>query len=208
MVVERETRGPFYRIDLYEGEEMAQRRAEKQAEKRRRWRERQGGGTAAAATSPPPLQRELLATTDGFCVPPPLGGYVHCDTLRIPQRAMLGEEEDEDEGAADGSATTPKTAPTSALGLMPLVGCAVLTHARELRCTRAEILAIDDDPQQHARLVTYYRYFGFRPKHRVGGRGFLVDLPHLLVWGGEGLRMDLDVDATLARWGRALSRER
>jgi len=58
----------------------------------------------------------------------------------------------------------------------------------------------------HARLVRYYSYFGFRPVLSVGGNG-LADLPHLLVWGGEGMRMDADVGAMLARWSPALLRE-
>jgi hypothetical protein len=39
---------------------------------------------------------------------------------------------------------------------------------------------------------------------QVGGRGFLQDLPHLLVWGGEGTRMDADIDEALGRWTPAL----
>jgi hypothetical protein len=39
---------------------------------------------------------------------------------------------------------------------------------------------------------------------QVGGRGFFQDVPHLLVWGGEGTRMDADVDAALRRWTPAL----
>lgn len=39
---------------------------------------------------------------------------------------------------------------------------------------------------------------------QVGGQGFLQDVPHLLVWGGEGTRMDADIDAALQRWTPAL----
>jgi len=153
---------------------------------------------------PPPPRPELLATTDGFVVPfwPSFAGgpFVHCDTLRIPQRLGLGGG--------------PGAREESALGLMPLVGSAVLAHAREWGCRRVEILAIDDDAgdgagagaARFARLQRYYRFFGFRPRHRVGGRGFFADLPHLLVWGGEGMRMDLEVDETLRRWARVVAK--
>ena len=57
----------------------------------------------------------------------------------------------------------------------------------------------------HARLVRYYSFFGFEPVRTVGGNG-LSDLPHLLVWGGEGTRMDADVGAMLRRWGPAIRR--
>jgi len=58
----------------------------------------------------------------------------------------------------------------------------------------------------HARLVRFYKYFGFVPVHTVGDRGFFTDLPHLLVWGGEGTRMDADVAVVLRRWTPALRR--
>ncbi len=51
--------------------------------------------------------------------------------------------------------------------------------------------------------MRYYSHFGFRPVRVVGGGG-LADLPHLLVWGGAGTRMDADLAATLRRWSRAI----
>lgn len=51
----------------------------------------------------------------------------------------------------------------------------------------------------HARLVKYYSYFGFEPVAEVGG-GEITDLPHMLVWGGAGTRMDADVRRMLAKW--------
>jgi hypothetical protein len=57
----------------------------------------------------------------------------------------------------------------------------------------------------HERLVRYYRYFGFEPVYTVGGNG-LADWPHLLVWGGEGTRMDADVAKMLRKWTPAIRR--
>lgn len=39
----------------------------------------------------------------------------------------------------------------------------------------------------------------------MGGNG-LSDVPHMLVWGGEGTRMDADVAAMLRKWGPAIRR--
>ncbi|KIY95148.1 hypothetical protein MNEG_12813 [Monoraphidium neglectum] len=90
-----------------------------------------------------------------------------------------------------------------AVGL--LLGGAVFSHAHAAGCSKAEILAINDDDAWHERLVRYYNFFGFEPVVRVGGRG-LADLPHLLVWGGEGTRMDADVAAMLGKWGPSIRR--
>ena len=70
----------------------------------------------------------------------------------------------------------------------------------------AEILAIRDDVLQHARLVRYYTYFGFKPVLEVENER-LVDVPHLLAWGGPGTRMDADVVGMLTRWTPVLRRE-
>ena len=51
----------------------------------------------------------------------------------------------------------------------------------------------------HERLKRYYtRLFGFQAVREVGG-GNLTDLPHLLVWGGVGTRMDGDIEAMLRK---------
>lgn len=43
---------------------------------------------------------------------------------------------------------------------------------------------------------------------QVGGQGFVKDVPHLLVWGGEGTRMDADMQQALQRWTPALRQSR
>lgn len=55
----------------------------------------------------------------------------------------------------------------------------------------------------HRRLVRYYQRFGFTPVYEVTG-GSLADLPHMLVWGGVGTRMDADVHQMLQRWAMAV----
>lgn len=51
----------------------------------------------------------------------------------------------------------------------------------------------------HERLKRYYtKLFGFKAVREVGG-GELSDLPHLLVWGGVGTRMDGDLETMLGK---------
>ena len=58
---------------------------------------------------------------------------------------------------------------------------------------------------QHARLVKYYRRMGFEKVLEVGSNG-LSDLPHLLVWGGAGTRMNCNPEHFLRRWAPLLNK--
>ncbi|KAI8470206.1 MAG: hypothetical protein J3K34DRAFT_510837, partial [Monoraphidium minutum] len=144
----------------------------------------------AAPRAPGGEEGRVLGVTTGFVAPP--FGLVHCDTMQIFTRGLKGEEGERIRGGAG-----------LAVGL--LLGGAMLAHAWGAGCRKAEILAINDDDAWHARLVRYYSFFGFEPVATVGGNG-LFDLPHLLVWGGEGTRMDADVAAMLAKWGPSIRR--
>lgn len=53
--------------------------------------------------------------------------------------------------------------------------------------------------------MRYYSYFGFEPVYTVTG-GSLADLPHMLVWGGVGTRLDADVQRMERRWREAVRR--
>ena len=70
-----------------------------------------------------------------------------------------------------------------------------------------ECLAICDDERQHAQLVRFYTRFGWlRVREVTGGR--LADLPHMLVWGGAGTRLDVDIRQMVSSpWIKALRRE-
>lgn len=57
----------------------------------------------------------------------------------------------------------------------------------------------------HDRLIKYYtRLFGFKAVREVGG-GRISDIPHLLVWGGVGTRMDGNLEVMLRRCSRTYS---
>ncbi|GFR44528.1 hypothetical protein Agub_g5798 [Astrephomene gubernaculifera] len=129
----------------------------------------------------------VVGVTSGFTAP--LFGIMHCDMLQIFTRGLKGEDGQRLRGGP--------------LGLGLLMGAATFAFGHQRGCRVAEILAINDDDAWHERLVRYYSYFGFRPVGRVGGNG-LRDVPHLLVWGGEGTRMDADIQALLRRWSPAL----
>eukprot|EP00887_Chlorella_sp_A99_P007188 scaffold2.g7188.t1 len=118
---------------------------------------------------------------------------MHCDSLQVFARGLGGEEGARARGGG-----------VRGLGL--LLGGATFAAGASAGCTKAEILAIDDDDVWHERLVRYYSHFGFVPVHRVTGR--LADLPHMLVWGGAGTRMDADIPAMLARWTPAIRARR
>jgi hypothetical protein len=59
----------------------------------------------------------------------------------------------------------------------------------------------------HARLCKYYRRMGFKVVREVGANG-ISDLPHQLVWGGVGTRMDADTVSFLRRWSKSIRTRR
>ncbi|GAX79491.1 hypothetical protein CEUSTIGMA_g6932.t1 [Chlamydomonas eustigma] len=134
--------------------------------------------------------KKVLAVTTGFVLPPPFA-LMHCDTLQVFTSGMKGDDGQRVRGGV--------------LGLGLLLGGAVFSYGKSCGASKAEILAINDDDAWHARLVKYYSYFGFKPVRTVGGNG-LSDLPHMLVWGGEGTRMDADINTMLRKWTKAIRR--
>ena len=77
------------------------------------------------------------------------------------------------------------------------------------RAKKVEVLAVDDGASgEHDRLVRAYgRVAGFQVVKRVDG-DTLSDIPHQLVWGAVGTRMDAGVEAQLRRWGVARARKK
>jgi hypothetical protein len=134
-----------------------------------------------------PLEVGLL---QGFLLPPPLGGLLHLDSVRVFNSRLRG--------TLRGKAQSP-------FGIAVLLGAAAFAHAAAAGCTRAELLAIDDGNGYAQRLVTYYRRLGFVVVRTVGDGGWR-DVPDLLVWGGVGTRMDADIATMLTRWSGAVSR--
>ena len=75
------------------------------------------------------------------------------------------------------------------------------------RASKVEVLAVDDGASgEHDRLVkAYSRVAGFKVVRRICGDKF-GDLPHQLVWGAVGSRMDSEFESQLRRWGGARAR--
>ncbi|KAK4538411.1 hypothetical protein CDCA_CDCA17G4436 [Cyanidium caldarium] len=116
-------------------------------------------------------RRRRVGTIYGWSLRP-LWARVHVEQLRVR--------------AAPGLRLPPATARYLCLAL----GC----RARERGCQQAYVLAIDDAPRQHRRLVRYFSQLGLAPLRPVD-QG-VVDR---LVWGGCGLLMGGAVEDILRR---------
>jgi len=140
---------------------------------------------------------ELLGYSNGYTQP---FGAAHLETIQVRQytgywarRRRRGGERYE-------------RAPRLKEGLGLLIGAAVISWIREsapFKNDKAELLAIRDDARQHRTLVRYYRYLGFRKLREVDG-GAVSSMRDLVVWGGEGVLMELDCDDFLRRWAQAV----
>eukprot|EP00892_Ulva_mutabilis_P003272 jgi/Ulvmu1/1316/UM011_0044.1 len=132
----------------------------------------------------------ILATTNGWINPLPR--FMHCETLQVFTRGQGGK--------------TGEDIPGGLLGLGVFVGVATFAYALSQGCNRAEILAINDSDEQHAKLLRYYKFFGFKVVKTVGDNG-LADLPDQVVWGGVGTRMDADPEQMVRRWSPVVFRD-
>jgi hypothetical protein len=93
---------------------------------------------------------------------------------------------------------TMRVMPKAPAGVSDLIWAATMAWAQEATpCSRARLLAIRDDEQQHRRLVRYFRQRGFRKSRDV--EAALVDLPLRMVWGGAGALMSGEVATVLDR---------
>jgi hypothetical protein len=123
----------------------------------------------------------VLGETDGFVVPPLR--ILHVDSMRIYNSRLKKLKQNVDDHEAN----------IGIMGLGRVLAKAIAAHGFAVGCVKAEILAINDDDETHRKLVMYYKRLGFKPVREVTGG--LADLPHMLVWGGVGTRMDADIEA-------------
>ncbi|KAM0937788.1 putative acyl-CoA N-acyltransferase [Dioscorea sansibarensis] len=91
----------------------------------------------------------------------------------------------------------------SLFGLGLFLGAVAVRHGFDLGCKRAQLLAINDSPLYHSKLVRFYTRMGFEVVHEVDGSS-IGDLAHMLVWGGRGTRMDADIQHLLLKWSKIL----
>ncbi|KAL6643266.1 hypothetical protein ACP70R_021447 [Stipagrostis hirtigluma subsp. patula] len=121
-----------------------------------------------------------LGRAEGAVRPWPGGAVLHLDSMRMT-RATLG------------------VADRPLFGLGMFLGAVAVRHGYDAGCARAELLAINDTPLYHDKLVRFYTRMGFKPVHEVDGSS-ITDLAHMLVWGGRGTRMDADIEELLFKW--------
>ena len=112
---------------------------------------------------------------------------------------LLGEMKGWAYPAATGlQLDTMRVMPKAAAGVGDLIWAATMAWAQEATpCSRARLLAIRDDDQQHRRLVRYFRQRGFSTSRDV--EAALWDLPLRMVWGGAGALMSGEVATVLER---------
>ncbi|PKU68746.1 hypothetical protein MA16_Dca020080 [Dendrobium catenatum] len=149
-----------------------------------------------------------LGKAEGFIHPWFGGKVLHLDSIRMKRETLAMKR--------------------SIFGLGLFVGAVAIRHGFDCGCRRAELLAINDTPAFHSRvrrdrnffrsefrrtpsvligkyfqLVRFYTRMGFRAVHEVDGSS-MVDLAHMLVWGGRGTRMDADIENLLRKWSKRL----
>jgi len=147
---------------------------------------------------PDDAEPSILGFSNGFTQP---NGVAHLESIQIRrfsgywQRSRLNPE-------VDRYAKVPKF-DQHGLGLLLSVGVACwILEGCPFGSRRAELLAIMDEPKQHATLVRYYRRLGFSTLREVGdGFGSFGDQ---IVWGGIGTLMEVDVERFRDKWSGAI----
>jgi hypothetical protein len=127
---------------------------------------------------------ETAGAISGATLP---GGRLHIESYRaVARRGRRGAGND----AAGGGAL---------LHLSPgmLLFAAAIAAGAQKGCRAVYGLAIDDAPEQHARLVRYLQRFGGVPMRRVGDA--FRDIPDRVLYGGKGTVICGDIPAMLAK---------
>ncbi|XP_010938964.1 uncharacterized protein [Elaeis guineensis] len=122
-----------------------------------------------------------LGRAEGVIRPWLKGKVLHLDSMRMARETLAMDR--------------------SIFGLGLFLGAVAVRHGFDRGCTRAELLAINDSPLYHSKLVRFYTRMGFKVVHEVDGSS-MGDLAHMLVWGGRGTRMDASIEELLMKWGK------
>ncbi|XWS54680.1 hypothetical protein CRYUN_Cryun10bG0110400 [Craigia yunnanensis] len=107
------------------------------------------------------------------------GRILHLDSIRL-KRETMGMER-------------------SIFGIGLFIGAVAIRYGYDCGCKTAELLAINDSDLYHSKLVRFYKRIGFKVVHEVTG-STIGDMPHMLVWGGIGTRMDASIEELLVKW--------
>ncbi|KAF6139065.1 hypothetical protein GIB67_010791 [Kingdonia uniflora] len=109
------------------------------------------------------------------------GKILHLDSIRLQKETLSLEK--------------------SIFGIGLFVGAVAIRYGYDSGCKIAELLAINDNDLYHSKLVRFYTRMGFKAVHEVHGSSML-DLAHMLAWGGQGTRMDANIENLLIKWGK------
>jgi len=153
---------------------------------------------------------QVLGYCEGFIRPG--GKILHVDKLEVWKKALLKaiststttNINDQQQSSTTTSIKFQKAA-GNVFGISLLLGYLCLLHGQTSGCTKAEFLAIDDEPFQHKRLVRFFRRAGFRVIRYVGED--LKNVPDRMVWGGCGTLMNRDIEGLLGEWACILFRK-
>ncbi|KAL2633564.1 hypothetical protein R1flu_005043 [Riccia fluitans] len=123
-----------------------------------------------------------MGSAEGFETRWTEGKILHLESIRLTRAAPKG---------------------TSVLGPGFLVGAAAVRYGLDKNCPKAELLAINDDDETHARLVKYYSRMGFKAMYELTADSW-GDILDRVVWGGIGTRMDASCEELLRKWAKLL----
>ncbi|KAM7255113.1 hypothetical protein ACFE04_020354 [Oxalis oulophora] len=87
----------------------------------------------------------------------------------------------------------------SLFGVALFIGAVAIRFGYDSGCKLAQLLAINDSPIYHTKLVKFYTRIGFKTVYEVTG-STIGDMRHMLVWGGIGTLMDANVEDLLIKW--------
>jgi hypothetical protein len=121
------------------------------------------------------------------------GGRLHIESYRAVRRGRRGG------GGSGGGGDDEAEGGGALLHLSPgmLLFAAAIAAGAQKGCRSVYGLAIDDAPEQHARLVRYLQRFGGVPVRRVGDA--FRDIPDRVLYGGKGTIIRGDIPRMLAR---------
>lgn len=134
---------------------------------------------------------QILGYCEGFLRPG--GAVLHLDKMEVFKKMLQRASEDK---SFRGGGTI--YGPSLILGYMCLL------HGKTNGYTTAEFLAIDDEENQHRKLVQFYKRSGFEIIKYVGDD--FSNIPDRLIWGGRGTLMREKIDTLLKSWTTTLQR--
>jgi hypothetical protein len=126
------------------------------------------------------------------------GGRLHIESYRAVARGRRGGGGSGGDDDAEGGGALLHLSPG-----MLLFAAAIAAGAQK-GCRSVYGLAIDDAPEQHARLVRYLQRFGGVPVRRVGDA--FRDIPDRVLYGGKGTIIRGDIPCMLARAAHMIQR--